>query len=227
MEEIVEKNNSIEWLPQMPRLKPLNTYHNAENILNVCNIDVEPKEVFQDTSLLNSQDILHMDIIFDNNTDVENGKISSAIAQSEKAAPTKNLSNNIVNMEIDYDCGNAANAAEEKNLCDSERTDPLVIKNNIIANGEDCKEDVISEIHVKPDMNHEESYPNSIDFTDCNLSSLVVVAREDPLDTTNVIHEVFLMSPDTGILSDEPLELPPEIIERIKNSLFEGSLCNE
>lgn len=48
-------------------------------------------------------------------------------------------------------------------------------------------------------------------------NSLVVVARRDA--DGNIVHEVFLMSPTTGCLSDEPLDLPAEVIERIKSSL--------
>lgn len=48
-------------------------------------------------------------------------------------------------------------------------------------------------------------------------NSLVVVARRD--SDGKIVHEVFLMSPTTGCLSDEPLDLPAEVIERIKSSL--------
>lgn len=47
--------------------------------------------------------------------------------------------------------------------------------------------------------------------------SLVVVARQDA--DGNIVHEVFLMSPTTNCLSDEPLDLPAEVIERIRSSL--------
>lgn len=49
------------------------------------------------------------------------------------------------------------------------------------------------------------------------VDSLVVVARQDA--SGNVVHEVFLMSPTTGQLSEEPLDLPADVIERIKASL--------
>lgn len=49
------------------------------------------------------------------------------------------------------------------------------------------------------------------------VDSLVVVARQDA--DGNVVHEVFLMSPTTGQLCDEPLDLPADVIERIKSSL--------
>lgn len=50
--------------------------------------------------------------------------------------------------------------------------------------------------------------------------SLVVVARQATNDPSKIIHEVFLMSPTTGCLSAEPLDLPTDVIERIKNSLM-------
>lgn len=56
-------------------------------------------------------------------------------------------------------------------------------------------------------------------------NSLVVVARRDEYD--NIVHEVFLMSPTTGCLSDEPLDLPVEVIERIKSSLTVQSAPGE
>lgn len=226
-------NNSNEYIPHMPRL--LNTNNHSENIRNESNIDVEPEEKLdqfknQDTLLVNSQDILEMDIIFDNNQ-MDN---VSLITQSNlhKEADSKNLSNGIVDMEIDFDCGNTTTEVEAENSCDIEYRDPectdMQVKSHdndapIATNGQDCG-DIISEGRVKKDLSHDEqNVANNIDFED-HLSSLVVVAREDPLDANNVIHEVFLMSQDTGIMSDEPLDLPSDIIERIKASLLEGSL---
>lgn len=228
MDKTVEENNSIENTPQMPRLKPLNSNKSSENIPNETNIYVEPQEALkQDVSVVNSQDILHMDIIFDN-TDAENqmDNVAAITPDFSREADPQNLSSQIVDMEIDFDCGNTINEVEEGNSCDvgyigSECTGLQVIKHdNVATNGQDYEE-IISESQVKTDLCHDEQ-TCSIDF-EGNLSSLVVVAREDPLDSNNVIHEVFLMSPDTGIMSDEPLDLPPEIIDRIKTSLLEGS----
>lgn len=201
----------------MPRLKPLNINNPYENIPDESNCFNEP----QDTSLVNSQDILQMDIIFDN-TDAENQMDNvSVITPSDIhiEADPKNSSNDIVDMEIDFDCGNAINEVEEEISCNieyrnSECTGLQVIKHDNVPDSEY----IISESQVKTDLSFDEQNCST------DLSSLVVVAREDPLDTNNVIHEVFIMSPHTGIMCDEPLDLPPEIIERIKASLLEGSL---
>lgn len=232
------ENNSNEYIPHTPRL--LNTNNDSENIPNESNIDAEPEKKLdqfknQDALLVNSQDILEMDIIFDNNTDAENQMDnSSSIIKSNlhKEADSKNLSNGIVDMEIDFDCGKTTNEVDAENSCDiecrdSECTDTQVISHDNVTtmatNDQDC-EDIISEDRVKKDLSYDEqNVTNNIDF-EGHLSSLVVVAREDPLDANNVIHEVFLMSQDTGIMSDEPLDLPSDIIERIKASLLEGSL---
>lgn len=49
--------------------------------------------------------------------------------------------------------------------------------------------------------------------------SLVVVATQDPFDANKITHEVYLISPSTGELSEEPLDLPPDVIERIVATL--------
>lgn len=49
--------------------------------------------------------------------------------------------------------------------------------------------------------------------------TLEVVARQDPLDSGKLIYEVFQVCGRTGKKSDEPIDLPPDVIERIKSEL--------
>lgn len=51
------------------------------------------------------------------------------------------------------------------------------------------------------------------------MDSLVVVESQDPNDPNRTIHEVYVMDPETNLMSEKPLELPEEVIQRIRLSM--------
>lgn len=63
---------------------------------------------------------------------------------------------------------------------------------------------------------NESDEPEASDFMD----SLVVVESQDPNDPGKTIHEVYVMCPETKQMSDQPLDLPDEVIQRIRLSMM-------
>lgn len=55
------------------------------------------------------------------------------------------------------------------------------------------------------------------------MDSLVVVESQDPNDPSKTIHEVYVISPDTKKMSEQPLDLPDEVIQRIRLSMMPGA----
>lgn len=51
------------------------------------------------------------------------------------------------------------------------------------------------------------------------MDSLVVVESQDPHNPDRIIHEVYVMCPLTKQLSDQPLDLPDEVIQRIRSTM--------
>lgn len=51
------------------------------------------------------------------------------------------------------------------------------------------------------------------------MNSLVVVESQDPNDVDKIIHEVFVIDPITKQMSERPLDLPDDVIQRIRLSM--------
>lgn len=71
----------------------------------------------------------------------------------------------------------------------------------------------------KDENNSTEEAEEEVVDEDCNGDTLEVVARQDPYDATKLIYEVYQVCGRTGKKGDEPLDLPPDVIERIKSEL--------
>lgn len=69
------------------------------------------------------------------------------------------------------------------------------------------------------DVNNESNESEANNFMD----SLVVVESQDPNDSSKTIHEVFVVCPKTKTISDQPLDLPDEVIQRIRLSMLPGT----
>lgn len=63
---------------------------------------------------------------------------------------------------------------------------------------------------------------NESEANDC-MDSLVVVESQDPNDASKTIHEVYFVCPETKKMSDQPLDLPDEVIQRIRLSMMPGA----
>lgn len=55
------------------------------------------------------------------------------------------------------------------------------------------------------------------------MDSLVVVESQDPNDPTKTIHEVHFICPETKEMFEQPLDLPDEVIQRIRLSMMSGA----
>lgn len=77
------------------------------------------------------------------------------------------------------------------------------------------KEDATDDAAVMSDSN--ESDANNF------MDSLVVVESQDPNDPNKTIHEVYVISPETKKMSEQPLDLPDEVIQRIRLSMMPGA----
>lgn len=51
------------------------------------------------------------------------------------------------------------------------------------------------------------------------MDSLVVVESEDPKDPSKTIYEVYIIDPETKEMSDKPLDLPDDVIQKIRMSM--------
>lgn len=63
---------------------------------------------------------------------------------------------------------------------------------------------------------------NESNDSDANsfMNSLVVVESQDPNDPQKTIHEVYVVCPQTKKMSDQPLDLPDAVIQRIRLSMM-------
>lgn len=63
---------------------------------------------------------------------------------------------------------------------------------------------------------------NDTNDSDANnfMNSLVVVESQDPNDPHKTIHEVYVVCPETKKMSDQPLDLPDAVIQRIRLSMM-------
>lgn len=75
------------------------------------------------------------------------------------------------------------------------------------------------------ELNEVETHENEIiqagEMSDLTsfMDSLVVVESQDPHDSTQTVYEVYFVCPETKKMSDQPLDLPAEVIERIRLSM--------
>lgn len=81
---------------------------------------------------------------------------------------------------------------------------------------------------VVPDQINEQEQANDSDVPLQNesdeeqsdsLNSLVVVESQDPNDPTRTTYAVHIRDPVTKLVSDQPLDLPDEVIQRIRQSI--------
>ncbi|XP_062545359.1 transcription factor TFIIIB component B'' homolog [Armigeres subalbatus] len=56
---------------------------------------------------------------------------------------------------------------------------------------------------------------------DIDINSLVLVESQDTNDPTRTIYEIYVTNPETGKLSEKPLDVPEDVIENIR-SILEG-----
>lgn len=68
----------------------------------------------------------------------------------------------------------------------------------------------------------EEEEPRGLGpLEDIDINSLVLVESQDTTDPTKTIYEIYVTDPETGKLSEKPLDVPYDVIENIR-SILEG-----
>lgn len=202
---------------------------------------------------LNSQDILKMDIIFDDapvpvivsvqgavneqHNDFDDEEAGQMTVYENMMDPsTQQTSFEIIqypmrcddNMDIDESCiverivqtnAESWDTHVEQPAGDSLYTEKSYAKNENI---HDSNKDYVNENNNDEADLYSGDEGDNIEEDDADAPAtdnpLVLVASQDPNDPDKVIHEVFLMMPN-GKLSEQPLDLTPDVIESIKKSL--------
>ncbi|EAT41318.1 AAEL006998-PA, partial [Aedes aegypti] len=72
------------------------------------------------------------------------------------------------------------------------------------------------------DQEADEEEPRGLGpLEDIDINSLVLVESQDTNDPTKTIYEIYVTDPETGKLSEKPLDVPYDVIENIR-SILEG-----
>lgn len=72
---------------------------------------------------------------------------------------------------------------------------------------------------VVPDESNEVEQTNDSDEQSNFMNSLVVVESQDPDDPARTIYAVHIVDPVTKVMSEQPLDLPDDVIQRIRQSM--------
>lgn len=107
-----------------------------------------------------------------------------------------------------------------------ETIDPLNIEESATVKLESQNDfDGQNEELIVPDVVNESEQPNdpvtekTSDEQSNFMNSLVVVESHDPHDPSRTIYAVHIVDPITKIMSDQPLDLPDDVIQRIRQSI--------
>ncbi|XP_052895127.1 transcription factor TFIIIB component B'' homolog [Anopheles moucheti] len=77
----------------------------------------------------------------------------------------------------------------------------------------------IAEVQEEED---EEEDDGGFSLEDIDINSLVLVESQDNVDPTKTFYEIYVSNPDTGQLSEKPLDVPADVIENIRQILEAG-----
>ncbi|ETN65609.1 hypothetical protein AND_002613 [Anopheles darlingi] len=64
--------------------------------------------------------------------------------------------------------------------------------------------------------------PSGFSLENIDINSLVLVESQDASEPNKTIYEIYVVVPETGQLSEKPLDVPPEVIESIRQILEAG-----
>lgn len=162
------------------------------------------------TPRITSQDILNMDIVFDDSMPTEN--TDAFIEQSQVAIPTSSSSSNkLLNEDDTVISSDSAFIFVDYQEAPTEKTK---VKVEV---GDDDEDVDNEEDQVEGEQEDYDSNNDTID--PLSMKELAVVASHSVDDPNNVIYEVYAVSAITGELSDKPLDLPPDVVEQIRISI--------
>ncbi|XP_035781456.1 transcription factor TFIIIB component B'' homolog [Anopheles albimanus] len=68
----------------------------------------------------------------------------------------------------------------------------------------------------------DETEPSGFSLENIDINSLVLVESQDASEPNKTIYEIYVVVPETGQLSEKPLDVPPEVIESIRQILEAG-----
>lgn len=158
---------------------------------------------------LSPQDILNMDIVF---ADTENADTCTDQLQNATPANTVPVTDS---AEI---------ITPDNNFifvdCQSGPIDRTKVK---VENDDDRN---VYEDESQTEMEQDDEYDSNNESMDSlSMKQLVVVASHSVDDPNNVVYEVYAVSATTGELSDKPLDLPPDVVERMRMSMVDAWVC--
>uniref|UniRef100_A0A182PJG3 Transcription factor TFIIIB component B'' Myb domain-containing protein n=1 Tax=Anopheles epiroticus TaxID=199890 RepID=A0A182PJG3_9DIPT len=73
----------------------------------------------------------------------------------------------------------------------------------------------------------EEDGDGGFSLEDIDINSLVLVESQDSVDPNKTFYEIYVSNPDTGQLSEKPLDVPADVIESIRQILEGGATGGE
>ncbi|XP_049280151.1 transcription factor TFIIIB component B'' homolog [Anopheles funestus] len=94
------------------------------------------------------------------------------------------------------------------------REDPQVSKYEVFDTGVSGKE-------IEEEEEEEED-DGGFSLEDIDINSLVLVESQDSVDPNRTFYEIYVSNPDTGQLSEKPLDVPADVIENIRQILEAG-----
>lgn len=145
---------------------------------------------------------------------VDRNKKPRSMNQSAKGNPTETpkcaslvQSENVINQ---------TNAKEITKPSETATSETNKIEQNQTSNSNVHDQAMTNEVD---DVKASTSNPSTSSESGNLMDSLVVVESQDPADPNKTIHEVYVMCPKTKQLSEQPLDLPDEVIQKIRMSM--------
>uniref|UniRef100_A0A182QIR6 Uncharacterized protein n=1 Tax=Anopheles farauti TaxID=69004 RepID=A0A182QIR6_9DIPT len=137
---------------------------------------------------------------------------SGGIYMSEKTPKSESQSNPPECADVIVKTSNCEIETEEPRI--SENHLP-VVKETVNQGEEEQNENMEEEMD-------EEDGDGGFSLEDIDLNSLVLVESQDAVDPNRTFYEIYISNPDTGQLSDKPLDVPADVIENIRQILEAG-----
>lgn len=198
----------------------------------------DDNNIYEETGNLVIADIRDANLIPENENEyiLNDPTVKEFIEKQDSGSPLKMNTNDILNMDIIFEQNDELDAQYESSTMKTECQDVQLLEpmpdNSLTFNSnyehknenDNCDVNNDSDNNSKSDdSNNDDESDDDDDDSDSDdidklkdlQGSLVVVASTDQNDPTKIVHEVFVMSSVTGQLSEEPLDLPQDVIEQI------------
>lgn len=137
--------------------------------------------------------------------------------QAEETNKTVEI-DEIENDKNNVQCDNKDITQDAKDDDDVQYVDDDDVREEYGEEYDDDDEDVEEEEeeeYEEEDLDHEPPENNTSNELPYGIDNLVAVAVQDPNDASKIDHEIYVMCPRTGKLSEKPLDLPKDVIQSI------------